>query len=245
MGIEEYRGAQARRIAEAGDQKQLRMTALDRELCRRAQVQDALVVHPLIMYSRLRYFWAGQDGVDAVARRCDWQRLPAPAPPGRELPSRFVAAKPYFSDCFPDTRANRAVVRDVLLAVAEQDDVVLLSTGLALDDHEEPDAIDHPRIHGLGSLAPRDNLAVQTRVLARARALVGTYGGPSYLAPWLGIPSVSLVSVANHNPRHLEAARAAAAAMGTPATILVDAAQSDAAKRIVAALGRAHVDGIG
>lgn len=245
IGLEEYRDAQTRRVAEAGDQKQLRTTALDRELYRLAEMQDALVVHPLIMYSRLRYFWAGQDGVDALARRCDWQRLPAPAPPGRALPSRFVAAKPYFSDCFPDTPANRAVVRDVLMALAEQDDVVLLSTGLSLDDHEEPGAIEHPRIYGLGSLAPGDNLAVQTRVLARARALVGTYGGPSYLAPWLGIPSVSLASVANYNPRHLEAARAAAAAMGTPPTILVDAAQSDVAIRAVAALGRAPVDAVG
>ena len=74
-------------------------------------------------------------------------------------------------------------MRDLLLALAEHEDVVLLTTGLALDDHAEPGAVAHPRIHGLGDLAPRDNLAVQTRVLARARALVGTYGGPSYLAP--------------------------------------------------------------
>jgi len=236
MGLDEFRAAQKRRVAEAGDQRQLRVTGLDRKLWRRARVGGALVLHPLVMYSRLRDFWAGEEELDAAARRCAWRRFPAPPPPALELPDRFVAAKLYFSDCFPDTPANRAVVRDVLLTLAKHEDVVLLSTGLELDDHAEPGAPDHPRIHGIGPLEPRDNLAVQTRVLARARALVGTYGGPSYLAPCLGIPSVSLASLPNHNRQHLEAARAAAAAMDAPVPVLLNASAGYVAQRTLAAL---------
>lgn len=237
MGLDEFRAAQERRVREGGDQKQLRVTALDRELWRRAGTDGATLVHPLAMYSRLRYFWVGQESLQAAARRLAWRRFQAPPPPAIDLPASFVAAKPYFSDCFPDTPANRALVRDLLLAIAEREEVVLLSTGLSLDDHAEPGALEHPRIHGLGELAPRANLAVQTRVLARARALVGTYGGPSYLAPSLGIGSVSLASVPNHNPRHLTAARAAAAAMDAPAPVLVDAGADDALAQALRALG--------
>lgn len=236
MELDEFRAAQKRRVAEAGDQKQLRVTGLDRDLWRRARVGGALVVHPLVMYSRLRYFWAGEEELDAVATRCAWRRFPVPPPPALELPDRFVAAKLYFSDCFPDTPANRAVVRDVLLILAKHEDIVLLSTGLELDDHAEPGALDHLRMHGLGPLEPRDNLAVQTRVLARARALVGTYGGPSYLAPCLGIPSVSLASLPNHNRRHLEAACAAAAAMDAPEPVLLNASAGYAGQRTLAAV---------
>lgn len=237
MDLDAFRAAQARRVADGGDQKQLRVTAIDRDLWRRGGADGAVVVHPLLMYSRLRYVWVGQKSIDEVARRCAWERFATPPPPsGLDLPERFVAAKPYFSDCFPDTPENRALLRDLLLALAEHEDVVLLSTGLGLDEHGEPGVLEHPRIHGLGELQPRDNLTVQTRVLARARALVGTYGGPSYLAPCFGLASVSLASVQSHNVRHLEAARAAAAAMAAPPPVLVDASAGGALERTLDAL---------
>jgi hypothetical protein len=236
LALDEFRSVQERRIASDGGQKQLRVTAMDRRLWRAAATRGAVVVHPLVMYSRLRYYWAGEEGLDAVQRRCSWRPFATPPPPDRWLPERFVAAKPYFSDCFPDTPANRTVVRRVLTTLARDQDVVLLSTGLAIDDHDELDVLDHPRIHVLDRLAPRDNLEVQTRVLARARAFVGTYGGPSYLATCLGIPSVGLAAVSNHNPRHLAAARRAAEAMGVRTPVLIDATARDAVQQTLHAL---------
>ena len=47
---------------------------------------------------------------------------------------------------------------------------------------------------------------------------------------------MSLASVANHNPRHLAAARAASAAMDAPAPVLVDATAQDALARVLRAL---------
>jgi hypothetical protein len=41
---------------------------------------------------------------------------------------------------------------------------------------------------------PRDNLALQTAIVANAAALVGTYGGFSYLAPFLGVRAVAYYS---------------------------------------------------
>jgi hypothetical protein len=70
---------------------------------------------------------------------------------------------------------------------------------------------------------------------------VSTYGGPAYLGSFLGVPTVGIASVANHNPRHLEAARMAAAAMGTPAPTLVDVDQPGALARAGArSAGRGH-----
>ncbi len=231
MGADEFLAAQRSRVDSAGDEKQLQVTPLDRELWRRGGAADAAVVHPLAMYSRLRYWWAGEAGPDELRRRCDWRRFRAASAPSRRLPARFVAAKPYFSACFPDTPANLRFVTEVLLRIAGAVDVVLLSTGLRLDEHAETQLADHERIHRLGDLEARTNLAEQTRVLARADGLVSTYGGPAYLGSFLGVPTVGLASVANHNPRHLEAARMAAAAMGTPAPALVDVAQEGALAR--------------
>jgi hypothetical protein len=40
-------------------------------------------------------------------------------------------------------------------------------------------------------MRPEDNLSVQTAVVGKAKAFVGTYGGFAYLAPFLGVPSLS------------------------------------------------------
>jgi hypothetical protein len=43
-------------------------------------------------------------------------------------------------------------------------------------------------------MTPERNLDIQTAVIARARAFVGTYGGYSYLAPLCGVPAVAFYS---------------------------------------------------
>ena len=133
-----------------------------------------------------------------------------------------MAAKLYFSSCFPETPENRRAIADVLRELAEHVPVVLLTTGLGLDDHAEAELIDHPRIHSL-ALRPKDNLGVQTQVIAGAETLLATYGGPSYLGVLLGRPTVAVESLANHNARHLATVRHVADTLGSPAPRLVDA----------------------
>jgi hypothetical protein len=53
-------------------------------------------------------------------------------------------------------------------------------------------------------MSPQDNLAVQTRLIAGARALFATYGGFSYLGPFYGVTSYSFYSHGNYNPAHLD-----------------------------------------
>src|SRR5205085_4886411 len=88
-------------------------------------------------------------------------------------------------------------------------DVVLLSTGLFVDDHEEWAATSE-RVHPIEHLLrPQDNLAVQTRIVAGASGLVATYGGFSYLGPFLGVPTLTFYEVEQTVPIHLEVLRRA------------------------------------
>ena len=88
-------------------------------------------------------------------------------------------------------------------------DVVLLSTGLNLDDHSDFRPERQERLHTIEHLMnPRNNLDVQTRVIARSKAFVGTYGGFSYLAPLLGVNTVAFFSDgAGFRIDHLEIAK--------------------------------------
>jgi hypothetical protein len=64
-------------------------------------------------------------------------------------------------------------------------------------------------------MGARDNLAVQSAVVARAGAFVGTYGGFSYLPIALGVPSIAVYSdEGRFRSRHLELALRLAALPG-------------------------------
>ena len=57
---------------------------------------------------------------------------------------------------------------------------------------------------------PRENLAMQTAIVAGASAFVGTYGGFSYLAPFLGVRSTAYFADPDgYSTRHLVMARSA------------------------------------
>ena len=91
--------------------------------------------------------------------------------------------------------------------------VVLLSTGIDLDDHRD---FTRPPTSGRvltleHLMTPRNNLELQTRAIAGAQALVSTYGGFSYLGPFLGVPSFAFYSEENFVPAHLDVMRRAVA----------------------------------
>ena len=65
------------------------------------------------------------------------------------------------------------------------------------------------RLHTIDHLmTPRNNLEIQTKVISRSRAFVGTYGGLSYLAPFYGVTSLAFYSHREKfSPQHLEVSR--------------------------------------
>jgi hypothetical protein len=61
----------------------------------------------------------------------------------------------------------------------------------------------------------RDNLALQTALVSGASAFVGTYGGFSYLAPFVGVHATAYYAdPSGFSPRHLLMARSALRTIG-------------------------------
>jgi hypothetical protein len=211
MDADEYVARLAEQRAAARQAKQEAMGELDRDLLARAKTRTgrATVVHPLLMYARLRFFWEGLMGIDALLAQTDHRRLdvePAALP---ELPSSYVAVKLYFNECLPETDGTRRAVEALVDRLAERTDVVVLSSGRQLDDHVEWSRRAE-RVHDASRwLEPRDNLAVQARIVAGAEALVSTYGGFSYLGPFVGTPTLAVRVGPPDNARHREVMRAA------------------------------------
>ncbi|MEW5984284.1 MAG: hypothetical protein AB1806_18180 [Acidobacteriota bacterium] len=199
---DEFKARNEQRILQQGGlQKHVEIADFDREILERtqhaAQTGEAEWLHPSLMYRLFRIFWRLQASVGLVQGFTVHRRIERPelGDLAGALPSDYVAVKFYTNNSFPDTAGNRAFVASCLAQLAERHEIVLLNTGVRFDDHDDFQPGLLRRMHGVDHLmTARNNLDVQTRIIAHARAFVGTYGGFSYLAPLLGVNTLAFFS---------------------------------------------------
>jgi hypothetical protein len=166
------------------------------------------VLHPSFLYQLFHQFWLGHRPPSFLDKRTRYRRIAAPDVVTPTLPSPFVAVKFYTAASLPPTDTVRRALQSMVLGLAERTHVVMLDTGLALDDHEDYSFAAASRIHSVReSLRPRDNLAVQTAIISRASSFVGTCGALAWLAPMLGVDTTAVLADARFLHGHLQVAR--------------------------------------
>jgi hypothetical protein len=214
LSVERLLEEHKHRIREIGVEKQLSLTALEREVVARVRERfgepRARVLHPSTMYRRYRAVWMRRRAPTVVEREVDFSPIRArPSPPAGLEVGGYIAVKAYFSGSFPPTAENRAALRGLLERLAGHAPVVLLESGGWLDDHEHPELLGIDGIVPISRPAPQTNLGEQTSIVRGARLLVATYGGFSYLGPFLGVPTCALYSSDTFNRAHLDVLRKA------------------------------------
>jgi len=227
FSLDEYRQANEARWEQAGHQKQYRIEQMDHDIVTRAKEKLGLphveLLHPSLMYRLLRFYWFEKAGVGLLKHHTEYCRL-APverSPRLKDLPDEYVAVRFYFRPSFPDTPENRQFAADVIRTLSREIAVVLLNTGLQLDDHEDLNVPGKGVYHVDRLMMLDQNLEVQTEIISHARAFVGTYGGLAYLGPFYGVPSVSFYSTeAELVPAHLDVSWRLGRAMGVSVTAL-------------------------
>lgn len=211
---EQYRQKNEERITE-GRQKQRMMSEFDRDVLNRVRQtigsRETEVLHPMYMYRLFYPYWKSQASVNLIENFALYKPL-GPLDSSDldgKLPDDFVAMRFYFNEAFPETEENRRFVADLVARVAESSHIVMLNPRLRLDDHRDVTPSVRERVHFIDELmTPRTNLEVQTKVITRARAFIGTYGGLSYLPPFYGVNSLSFYSdPRSFTVQHLELAR--------------------------------------
>jgi len=199
---------------------------------------DIDVLHPGLMFRAFAPYWSDEAGYALIDQFTRPRLLERSAETVRApLPADYVAVRFYFSECFPATAENRLFARNVVSSLAERTTVVMLNPGFAVDEHADwlPDSRD--RIISIGDgLTPERNLAVQSGVIAGARAFVGTYGGYSYLAPLYKVPAVAFYSRQSFKLHHLHAAQRAFSQIGAAALMPIDVAQASLVQVALGAL---------
>jgi hypothetical protein len=123
------------------------------------------------------------------------------------LPREYIAVKFYAARSLPDTAEIRGLLRATVAALAERLPVVLLDTGLVLqDDHADYALTSRGVISARPLMTPQNNLGVQTQIVAGARAFVGTCGSIAWLAPRLGVDTSAMFVDAQWLHAHLAVA---------------------------------------
>jgi hypothetical protein len=213
MSPDEYAVANAHRSAtDRGTLKQFGLSQMDREICDEVQQRmgsgRAKLLHPSLLYQLFHQFWLGHRPPSFLEKRTKYRAIEAPRVELPPLPASFVAVKFYTAASLPPTDAVRRSLQSIVLGLAERTNVVMLDTGLALDDHEDYSFDAASRISSVrASLSPRDNLAVQTAVISRASSFVGTCGALAWLAPMVGIDTTAVYADARFLHGHLQVAR--------------------------------------
>lgn len=242
---EEFRQKNEQRRVAAGEQKQVVVAALDTQILDAAR--EAVpggqfnLIHPSVMYGLFKRYWWGHTSTRWIHRHAEFRPFPPPVSPDvlNALPGDYIAVKFYFNDCFPSTPHNRAFLSATMRALSREIPLVSLSTGLVLDEHSgcaEADAVSVRHIQHL--VRPRNNLEIQSAVVGHARLFLGTYGGFAYLAPFYGVPSVSIYSEPHGFSRsHLEMAHSVCATLGRRSLHTLDASRADPASVVSHILG--------
>jgi hypothetical protein len=207
----------ARQVSEeAGGRKQsMAGGALDEELLRRARSvaksADAAALHPSLMFRLFREVWHGNLPLDVLWTHADFAMAPRPPRPALAgLPPRYTAVKFYTGTALRDTAATRDALRALVASLARDTPVVLLDTGLAIDDHADYRFTDIANVVNAREwMTPRTNLGVQAALIAHAESFVSTCGGLAWLAPFMGVPTVAVFEDDRFLSPHLLVARQA------------------------------------
>jgi hypothetical protein len=225
--LDEYREANELRWDKAGHQKQYRIEKMDRDIADRVAATLGLehveLLHPGPMYRLLRFFWFEKAGVGILKQHTEYKPLARVDRSAalKDLPRDYIAVRFYFRPSFPDTPENRQFAADMVRAISRVVPVVLLNTGLKLDDHDDLH-VPGRGIHHVDRLMTAErNLEVQTEIVSNARAFVGTYGGLAYLATFYGVPSFAFYSShAELLPAHMDVWWRVSKMMGVPASAI-------------------------
>jgi hypothetical protein len=213
MSPDEYAAGNAQRsVEDRGTLKQFGVSSMDQRIVadvqRRIGALRTRVLHPSFLYQLFHQFWLGHRPPSFLDKRTRYRRIAPPDVAVPPLPSEFVAVKFYTAASLPPTDAVRRALQSIVLGLAERRPVVMLDTGLTLDDHEDYSFGVASRVHSVrDALRPRDNLAVQTAIISRASSFVGTCGALAWLAPMLGIDTTAVLADARFLHGHLQVAR--------------------------------------
>jgi hypothetical protein len=207
-----------RQASEGGGRKQTTISGQDEGLLRRIRrerrLNDGPTLHPSLMFRLFRHVWYGTLPFDFFWDRTRYVSLRGSAAAGvalpPDLPDSFSVVKFYSGAALPVADWTRERLRAMVAREAAVRPVIVLDTGVAVDEHEDYAFADLPNVTSAAAwMTPATNLAVQSALVARSQLFLSTCGGLAWLSPFLGTPTVAAYADDRLLAPHLYVARQA------------------------------------
>ena len=212
-----YQERNQERIRDGGSVKQTVISDFEQglldSLTRRLGMPDAVVLHPSVIFRVCSKIWKGIAPAGWLADHARYQRFTTVSTGAAESADTepYVAASFWFNGCFPDTRRHRHLVHDALRELSRRSPVVVVDPGGFPGVPPSLDTGDRIRVVAPGG---ETQLREQSRTIAGARAFVGTFGGISMMAPFYGVPTLTVFGEeAGLFPHHAAVSRRVAHAL--------------------------------
>ena len=166
-------------------------THLIRMLAARLGLKKYHVLHPSLMYTQLEPWWANKWSLAHLIDKLAFVVPPVPLLPiDTILPERYICVRFYQRPTWPMYEETTGWVNALVANLAQHIPVVVIGSTAYTDTHVDFPIEPHPNVTNLVDAFPiRENLGMQSAVIAKAAAFLGTYGGLMQLAVRLGIPS--------------------------------------------------------
>lgn len=228
LPVEAVRQISLQAAQQTGSIKQLRPQPWERDVCRLAAKSMGLskfhILSPSWMYQLLSPYWAGQQPIRWLDDRTLYrERERAPALPpalAKHLPESYIAMRWYVRATWPLREDLVLWARTFTEAVASRIPVVLISSPIQADDHADVNLGTIPNVLNLKDLHPQtalDNLSIQSAVIAKSSAFIGTYGGLAQGAMRWGVPTLSVYDTFGEtSPHHLALSQSLSLRSGVP-----------------------------
>jgi hypothetical protein len=173
------------------DYKQAVMSPFDGEIIERAarafELSDYQVLHPSMLF-RVRSRLQKDRALERMQDVLRHERFDLSTHNGLGgLPASYVAMSVAFTEALPDTDENRQFLAALVDHVSADTEIVVV-------DSPPPAEIAIPRsdrVHRLETIHPNADTAIQTQVVAGARAFVGSHGGLAVAAAFCGTPALT------------------------------------------------------
>jgi ABC-type polysaccharide/polyol phosphate transport system ATPase subunit len=216
--FETYQARNRERIRDAGTNKQNVVSGFEQDLLdqvtRRLGTGNAAVVHPSVLFRVCSKIWRGVVPSEWLFEHARYERFEtsSDAAPAADVSAPYVAASFWFNACFSDSPLHRRVVRDVLAELSQRADVVVIDPGGGSGLFDSLPVGD--RIRVMECAESDKQLREQARLIAGARAFVGTFGSLSMMAPFYNVPTSLLYGAeAGLFPQHAAVSHGMASAM--------------------------------
>lgn len=228
LPVETVRALSLQTNERTGSIKQYRREPWERHVCGLTAAALGMdryhALSPSWMYRLLHPFWTGQKSQKWLnGKLAHAVKMPAPKiDPGlrAKLPERYIAMRWYVRPTWPYRDDLLIWMRQYTERIAKQIPVVLI-TSFHADDHADvnlgPLAGNVSKLSDFVDMTPLTNLAVQSSVIAHAKAYIGTYGGLSQAAMRWGVPTLALYHEFGQTaPEHLSLTQHLSLRTGVP-----------------------------